>query len=247
MDNFERLFNEKRRVKSRDNSFMPSPEELEKKTFPEKNILAEWLISLKKAVNYYNEKNYAAALIHINKSIDKEKNNQHLYRVRANIKEDSGDLEGAILDYKESINIEGSDWYSVYNQIALNYYKLKEFPKALIAFDIALDLKVELTKIKGDIEDSIPNNADGFVLKVDFERIFSNRANVKLRTGDYQGCLDDCNAAIQINPEYSNPYFIIGMLFAQIGQRQDSIDALQNAKVRGNPNAVIMLNQLYGL
>jgi tetratricopeptide (TPR) repeat protein len=63
-----------------------------------------------------------------------------LFEVRAKFKEDSGDAEGAIQDYKTSLHYR-NDAYNIYNQIALNYFRLKQFEKALLAFNTLGALK----------------------------------------------------------------------------------------------------------
>jgi tetratricopeptide (TPR) repeat protein len=240
MDNFERLFNDKRKNFSDKNSSSPSLLDMQNM------VNSEWMKLLIMGVNYYQDKNYPSAIIYLNKAIELEKNNQHLYYVRASIKEDSGDPNGAISDYKEGLNIAGSDWYATYNQIAINFLNSRNFEKALLAFDIAAALKEEVTN-RGLDESVNPYVVDGVVVKVDFERIYTNRAIAKLNLRDFQGCLDDCNKAIKANPSYSHSYLIAGKLLAIVGQKNQSLDALRKAQELGNPSAANLMQQLHGI
>jgi tetratricopeptide (TPR) repeat protein len=193
-------------------------------------------------VNCYNSNDYPNSLNYLNKAIQNNSKHPHLFEIRANVKEDFGDLQGAIDDYKESLRLSGSDWYSIYNQIAVNYLNLKQFEKALTAFDIAIDLKNSL----GLPEDNLPNYSDGVVMKVDAERMYTNRANTKLSLKDYQGCMDDCKIAIQINPKYSNSYLVLGLLFYSNDQNENSYKFLKQSELLGNRQASLTLNKLFG-
>jgi len=239
MDNFEKLFNESRRFPAQEKYTFPTMKDLQ--------IMddSEWMNFLSLGIKSYEDNNYPLALTYLNKSIDIERKNQHIYYVRANIKEDAGDPQGAILDYKEGLNIGGNDWYSIYNQIAVNYLNLKNFTQALIAFDIAIELKNKITSQNMD-ETIMPYVIDGVAMKVDYERIYSNRANAKFNLKDFHGCLDDCNKAIKANPSYSNSYLLVGILLAQVGKMEQSLDALRKAHERGNPNAENAIRQLHG-
>jgi tetratricopeptide (TPR) repeat protein len=158
-----------------------------------------------------------------------------LFEVRAKFKEDSGDAEGAIQDYKTSLHYR-NDAYNIYNQIALNYFRLKQFEKALLAFNIAIELKDNHEK-QGLSDDLVPLFVDGAVQKVPKEVMLSNRANAKLNLGDFQGCLDDCDMAIEINPDYSNSYFVAGIMFLQVNQPNSALGALKEAERLGNVQA----------
>ena len=237
MDNYQRLFNETRPVKT-DRITFPNSDELKKMTE------SEWMKNLKLAVNAYQEKNYSIALKYIDYAIQENSNHQHLYNVRANIKEDSGNTLDAINDYKKALYISGSDWYATYNQIAINYLNRKEFNKALIAFDIAIELKTKLGN-DGINENVMPYILDGVVNRVDFEKMFTNRANVKLSLQDFQGCADDCQKAISANPEYSNSYFIFGLLFLTVEQHDNALKAFKFAESKGHSQAKNIINQYF--
>ena len=232
---FERLFNSKRKTHLNDKGGFSTKEF-------DKSINSLWMKYLILGINSYKSKDYSTALKNLNLAIDTEKNNQHIYYVRASIKEDSGDVDGAILDYKEGLDV-GGDAYGIYNQIAIIYLNKKQFPTALIAFDIALELKDMIT-YNGIYDESVlPYVTDGVVNKVDYERIYTNRANAKLNLGDFQGCLNDCNEAININPEYSASYIVVGILFDEVGDKEQCLNAFRKAKEKGHPNAANLLRQ----
>ncbi len=113
-----------------------------------------------------------------------------MLEVRAKVKEEAGDAEGAIQDYKNSLHYI-NDAYNIYNQIAINYFRLYQYEKALLAFNIAIELKNSLKK-QGLSEELLPQFIHGTVQSVPIEVMLTNRANAKLSLKDYEGCLDDC-------------------------------------------------------
>jgi tetratricopeptide (TPR) repeat protein len=197
-----------------------------------------------RAVDAHREKNYSIAIKYINNAIQENSDHHHLYNVRANIQEDAGNALAAINDYKKALYVSGSDWYASYNQIAINYLNRKEFNRALIAFDIAIELKTKLEN-DGINENVMPYIVDGVVSRVDSEKMFTNRANVKLSLQDFQGCVDDCQKAVFANPEYSNSYFILGLLFMTVGQQDDALKAFKVADSKGHPQAKNIINQYF--
>lgn len=163
--------------------------------------------------------------------------------IQASKKERSGDYAGAINDYKESLREDVRDWYITYNQIAINYLMLEHYEKARIAFNIAIELKRKL-QLSGVDEIDIPYVASGVVTNVSEERMYSNRAKVRLILGDYKGCLADCNKSIEINPYFSNSYFITGLLYMHIDQPENAYQALDQADSLGHPQALLVIQQL---
>jgi tetratricopeptide (TPR) repeat protein len=139
MDYYQKLFNETRPQKT-DQIIIIKSEDINNMTE------SEWVKNLFRGINSYKLKDYSNAIRFLDKAIQENSANQHLFQVRANIKEDSGDTIGAINDYKKALYISGRDWYAIYNQIAINYLNRKEFKNALKAFDISIELKNKLNK-----------------------------------------------------------------------------------------------------
>jgi len=195
---------------------------------------------------YKREKDYSKALINLNQALNLKPDHSHLLKVRASVKEDSGDRVGAISDYKESLSISGSDWYATYNQIAVNYINLKNFEKAILSFDIAIELKDKLKNNGIDEEnDTIPFNIDGVIIKVPGEKMYTNRANAKLSLDDKEGAFKDCQKAIEINPNYPNSFFVMGLIYLQIGDKKSALVALKQAEKNGDKNVKAVIQQYF--
>jgi tetratricopeptide (TPR) repeat protein len=242
MDNFERLFKEPRKhsnINDKKNLLGAMDKEISEMTN------SDWFKMKTFAVKYYQMGDYSSALSHLDQAIKTNPDHYFLFKLRAKIKEDSGNADGAILDYKESLSVSTSDSYSAYNQIAINYLTLKEFERALLAFDIAIELKESLLN-NGIDETVIPSHVDGVPYNIDGEKMYTNRANVKLSLEDYQGCLNDCKKAIEINPDYSNSYFIAGLLFSKLDINEESLKALKKAESLGHTQATYIIQELFG-
>ncbi len=238
MDNYQRLFNEIRPVKIKKGIINPNEVDFN-------NLVnSEWMKNQFKGMDAYKQKNYNNAISFIDKAIQENPQNSFLYNLRASYKEDLGDFNGAIEDFKKALYISGNDWYATYNQIAINYLNLKDFQNSLKAFDIAIELKINIQE-EGNDEKVIPNNLYGVVMKIDYERMYTNRANVKLSLEDFGGCDEDCRKAIEINPDYTNSYVIFGLLCLRFDQKDGAYKAFKTAEDLGNKMVTGLINKFF--
>ena len=237
MDNFEKLFKEER--KNYDSTKMLG-QNLESEVLQMKG--SEWFKELNMGLQSFKQKNHFTALKYLNQAIRLKSDNAHLYEVRAKIKEDAGDAEGAIQDYKNSLHYR-NDAYNIYNQIAINYFRLDQYEKALLAFNIAIELKSSL-KEQGLSDEMVPRLVHGTIQSVPLEVMLTNRANAKLSLKDFEGSLDDCELANEINRTYPSTYLIAGLTFLQIDKLNEAIESLKQAENLGNPVASQVLHQL---
>ena len=238
MDNFERLFGETREIKRSSHSL----ESLSKQF--EDLMTTDWYKLMKQGARFSELGDYQNALNCLNSAIQQKPKHHHLLQVRAKIKENLGNFAGAIQDYKESLIVSGSDWYSIYNQIAINFLYQQNFEKAIMSFDIAIELKKGLISA-GIIEESILDSStvDGAVKYVPFEKMYINRANAKMSLENYQGSFDDCRSAIEANPEYSNSYYVLGLLYININQEEKALEAFNKAHNLGHSKAKLAIQQ----
>ncbi|MCB9361436.1 MAG: hypothetical protein H6587_12040 [Flavobacteriales bacterium] len=235
MDNYQKLFEEQRPPTNNSNK-LPNTDDL--------NSILEsgWLKDKIQGIAAYKEKDYATALSFLNKAIEENSDNQHSLLLRAAIKQDMGDSEGAISDYKKSLYLYG-DWYSTYQQIGLIYFKNNNFDKAIIAFDISIDLK---TNLELD-EKALPHiDNSGVIYRFEFEVMYTNRGNAKLNIKDVQGCANDCLKAKEFNPEYANSYFICGLALLEVNQNEAAMNLLGIADNLGHPLTDALFKKIMG-
>lgn len=58
---------------------------------------------------------------------------------------------------------------------------------------------------------------------------FTFRGWAKSFSHDFQGAIEDCHAAIDLDPEYGNPYNDIGAYYLELGQPEDAVPWLRMA------------------
>lgn len=158
--------------------------------------------------------------------------NPFIFELRATIKQDMNEDVSAVEDFKETLSL-GGGGFSTYNQIAISFMKSNFFELALVAFDIAIEGYDRLALL----DHKLPGIVDGVVRWVEKERMLTNRANSRLSLNDFQGCMNDCQEAIAINPSYSFSYVIMGLTVNKLGRIEEAISFLREAEKRGNKNA----------
>lgn len=95
------------------------------------------------AGNIYLKNNlYPQALKYFNKAIEMNPDNSNYYNSRAELKRTLGDEYGALKDYNSAIEKNGQDVYPLANRGRL-YYEKKEFSKAIIDLEKAIQLDDE--------------------------------------------------------------------------------------------------------
>lgn len=85
---------------------------------------------------------YPQALKYFNKAIEMNPDNSNYYNSRAELKRTLGDEYGALKDYNSAIEKNGQDVYPLANRGRL-YYEKKEFSKAIIDLEKAIQLDDE--------------------------------------------------------------------------------------------------------
>lgn len=198
-------------------------------------------VTISVAHEFYKQKDFNRAIQTINEVIKQNDKNAYSYFFRANVKEDMSDPIGAIKDYEIGLMLQS--WYSIFHQVGVNYDALKKFKEADIAYTKAIELKKEQDN-KEESLNSLPNFMYGIVWRVPYEKLYTNRAKVRLEINDLEGTLSDCMSAVHSNPQYANAHFILGLYFLKLGDEMMAIKSLTMATHLGHKKAPILLNQL---
>ncbi len=236
---FEILFNESRLNQASGSNFTLTSD------FIDESAKSPWFLMLQFAIGCVKIKDYQSAIGYLDNAISLKSDHSFMYSLRGTIREDGfQDYEGAIIDFKNALKY-GGDWYSTYHQIGVKFIYLKKYEKALIALDAAIELKKRYSE--NSIVESSPNLIDTLVMRVNFEVMYNNRASVKYQLSDINGCWEDITKAVELNPNYSNPYIIMGVLFSEANMIDESIAAFRTAHVKGNRNAAKSLMDFHGI
>lgn len=221
---------------------------LRKKDVFNLKVLPEYLLYYNQAINDYNCQNLNGALFNINRTIEKSDIDDWKYfAFKANVLEDLGNYVDAISNYEKAIDFAGNDIYvyAQYHQIGFCYLKLGNNQKAFEFYTHALELKKEHPN--SSLNEDLEGLDMGVLLGVEFKRIYNNRANALKNLNRLQEAIEDCEKALEYDPNYSNPYSMLAQIFSKAGQEAEAIQFLKIAAKLGNQyaqNTLIKLGYL---
>jgi Flp pilus assembly protein TadD len=112
------------------------------------------------------------------------------YFLRAYVKDDLNDHQGALADYNQAISLNPKHVSAYYNRGSLKFRKLNDTKGAVADYNQAISLNPK------------------------FVSAYYNRGILKDDLNDHQGALADYNQAIFLNPKHSSAYFNRGTLKA---------------------------------
>jgi tetratricopeptide (TPR) repeat protein len=154
---------------------------------------------------------YSKALSDFNKQVLYEPTAEAYYN-RGSAKSDLKDYEGAISDYKKAIEL--APGYSMaYNNMAWAKYLQEKYQDALI-----------------DVNKSIQLDNSNYVA-------YDTRADIKYKLEDYEGCISDCNLALEYDAYLSNSYYLKGLAYIELGNKEDACFNLLKAVEFGKKEA----------
>ena len=165
------------------------------------------------------------------------------FAFKANCLEDLKEFKKAIENYEIAVelNENDEDVYALYHQIGYCYLNLKNDEKAKEFYTYALQLKNNLqSKNKEDLE----GLDGGVLLGVSFQRIYNNRGNALKNLGDFNNAIIDCEKAISIDKNYSNPYLLLSQIYTQTGNNEKSLEYLKVSARLGNNFAKKKLEEI---
>lgn len=238
MDNYQKLFGKARSiVKLKADDDLPINRLVEVLNNIHQVAKEKWYLLGNIGCQFYVNKQYDDALKYLNEAIELCPNHAIFIWARANVKEDMNNLAGAIEDFRKSIEI--SDSYSKYFQVGFCFYKLKQDEKAIIAYDIAIDLKSRIAN-----EENVPYFSLGIPIKTPMEIIFNNRALSKANLNRSDEAIEDFTTAISYNPTYKNAFFGRGATKLRDGNQIEAVEDLMVAAKLGFQPAINLLNEL---
>jgi len=204
------------------------------------NTDSQMLNFQQQAINYYDNKDYQKALVYASKAIDRDSSNNYNYNLRASIKEDMGDVDGALEDFKKTLYY-GEDWYAIYHSIATLYLKKQEPSMALKAIEIAFKLKESNKNIEQNLPYVMPG---GIVKRVELYVMYANKANAELQLKQHDRAERDIEKSIELNPNYARAYYLKGMNYLAMNDKTKGLRFLNIAAEKGDAFALMMLSQL---
>lgn len=165
------------------------------------------------------------------------------FAFKANCYEDLSEYKKAIENYEIAIELSENDEdvYALYHQIGFCFLNLKNDNKAKEFYTFALQLKTNLqSKNKEDLE----GLDGGVLLGVSLQRIYNNRGNARKNLGELNDAIIDCEKAISIDKNYSNPYLLLSQIYDLKGYQEKSLEFLKASARLGNNSAKNKLDEI---
>ncbi len=154
--------------------------------------------------------NYSKALFFYNKIIEIDPYETNSYIFIGWIKFSNNDYNGSIIEYSKALEINPKILYAYINR-GLAKMELKDYKGAVSDFDEAILVYSDSSNIKYTVEvkeiyKRISVNTINSAYKFDISLIYVNRAVSKMKNKDYQGATEDCNKAMELNPNLIEAY-----------------------------------------
>jgi tetratricopeptide (TPR) repeat protein len=218
------------------------------------------LLNLNDAKKYYdyalscsNSKNFAEAIIYFSKVIDLEDRNIYAYYNRGLAKEEVGDIESAVNDYKKCITI-NKTFELPYNALGIILAKnKKKYEEAIVCFTDALRANPNLTDALSNRGLAYLMLSDGKNAFVDYTKAIafepSNSVYYFYRgisnglIKNYLNEIEDYEKAIELNPTYGDAYYNLAIAYSESGNKKKSIISFIKAAQLGHYEAQIHLER----
>jgi WD40 repeat protein len=147
-----------------------------------------------------------------------------------------GNLDGAISDFNQAIQLNPDDGVAYYNR-GVTYFEKGDLDRAISDFDRAIQLKPNLAEAyynrgyiyheNGDLDRAI-SDYDRFIqLRPDYDWVYVNRGIAYYDKGDLDRAISDFDQAIQLNPNQAEAYYHRGIAYAQKGMKENAVADLR--------------------
>ena len=134
---------------------------------------------------------------------------ERLRRSRRGRRHHKGDLDGAIADYSQAVELDPNNAYAFNNR--------------------------SITRLdQGDLEGAIADTNKAIELKPDFADAYSNRGVAKRVSADPEGALADYMKALELNPKHAIAYFARGCLRYDRQEFEDGLADFRKALELGS-------------
>jgi protein O-mannosyl-transferase len=178
-------------------------------------------------ITFTNSKKYKDSFSYYNAAISENPDISYLYFLRANLKKDKGDINGALRDYNETVRLDPENADAFNNRGSLNGM-LENYEQALNDFNRAIKLDPEIEdgyynravvkNILGDTKGAVKDY--DMVIKQDpgDYMAIDERGLAKMSLKDYSGAVSDFSRSLKIEPDYHNSYYNRGNVYLYLNE-----------------------------
>jgi tetratricopeptide (TPR) repeat protein len=215
-----------------------------KKGIPEKmefmgkeiEINPDAMVFSQQGLDKYEAQDYAGSVRDFTKAINAQPSNQNFYTMRACVFEDMGDDISCENDCRKALELEPKNFVAAY-RLGMVFFRKKDFENAIKwlrqSYSNSPDVDMEgLGFSKSNI------------VFVSTKVIAGNLGNFLTQVKQFEEGIKFLDIAIQLDPNYVNPYIAKGAALAQIGKAQEGIKVLERAVQLGSPQAGMLIQAI---
>ena len=205
------------------------------------------------ALSETNQKDYQKAKLNVNKAIDKNAANSYYYVLRGDVNFELEDYENAKLDYEKALSLEPNNT-SVYKNLANVSMVLGQSEKALECIIKGIDVasiedKIGFLILQGNYyheQDDLENAEKAFNQAYELNQvspvILTNQAAVMIDQGDFEGAIEKCTQALELDGTQTEAYFNRGIANEMLRHTDEACSDWEEAFIMGAVKAEDYLN-----
>lgn len=195
----------------------------------EYNLNKEAMLFSQKGLDCYKVGNRNEAIQWMDKAIQVQPTNQNFYTIRGTMSEEIGLIAESERDFKKAIELSPNDFVALY-RLGMTYFNTKRHSEALkplmSSYQNAPD--VDLDHL------GMGKNTIFFVAK---KVVAANLGNLLVQLGRTEEGITYLDVAINLDPNYSNPYMTKGLALIQLGRNSEGVNCFEKAKELGDTGA----------
>lgn len=185
------------------------------------NLLPGYETYVSRGLEYLKNLTLNKAIEDFDKAVLYNESNQELYFTRAYTKSLNEDFEGAIEDYKKTIELD-SNYFAAYINLGNIYGRLGYEYDAINCFSKAINIQ--------------PENPDGYF----------NRGNQKLIMNDLEGGIEDLEKSLLIDNKNINALFLLAELKIKANDNLGTFEILNRIlSIEESPKALYLRGTIY--
>ena len=200
-----------------------------------------------------NIKKYEKAFNHINKAININPNIADYYNVRGVSNFGLEKYDEALSDFKQVLKLDPNNT-SVYKNLANVYIAQNESSKAIEYIDKGIldskgDEKVQYLILKGNYFRSLGKLDDAQAAYLEAKKIsnenpivLTNLAAIMIDKGEFEGAVENCTKAIELDPTMTEAYFNRGIANEMLRKTDEACSDWEEAFILGAVKAEDYLN-----
>ncbi len=200
-----------------------------------------------------NIKKYEKAFNHINKAIDLNQNVADYYNVRGVANFGLENYDKALSDFEQVLVLDPNNT-SVYKNLANVYIAQNKSSKAIEFIDKGIldsegDEKVQYLILKGNYFRSLGQLDEAQASYLEAKKIsnespivLTNLAAIMIDKGEFEGAVENCTKAIELDPTMTEAYFNRGIAYEMLRKTEEACSDWEEAFILGAVKAEDYLN-----